>query len=202
MESRAKPTCPSSIGTHFVDIHELLPEEEEEEEGMTRMAEKARKGSNRQFKVREAKRPFRNLSRQVSLETGFSALHRETRAKDEIRVLPRSGRSFGGFDSASRVNGEARKGDFSMFKTKSTPSKQNSLLPSRKEREMESQRVDGDDESAHDTVPAGRYFAALRGPELDQVKVMLASSLTNLYLNILFNISHLVLISNCASVLL
>ncbi|KAJ6714567.1 hypothetical protein OIU85_026105 [Salix viminalis] len=60
-----------------------------------------------------------------------------------------------------------------MFKTKSTPSKQNSLLPSWKEREMESQRVDGDngpDESAHDTVPAGRYFAALRGPELDQVK--------------------------------
>ncbi|KAJ6426700.1 hypothetical protein OIU84_022317 [Salix udensis] len=133
MENRAKPTCPSSIGTHFVDIHEVLPEEEEEEEeGMTRMAEKARKGSNRQFKVREAKRPFRNLSRQVSLETGFSAFHRETRAKDEIRVLPR-----------------------------------------RKEREMESQRVDGDngpDESAHDTVPAGRYFAALRGPELDQVK--------------------------------
>ncbi|KAJ6393787.1 hypothetical protein OIU77_023094 [Salix suchowensis] len=130
MESRAKPTCPSYIGTdHFVDIHEVLPEEEEEEEGMTRMAEKARKGSNRQFKVREAKRPFRNLSRQVSLETGFSALHRETRAKDEIRVLPRSGRSFGGFDSASRVNGEARKGDFT-----------------------------------------GRYFAALRGPELDQVK--------------------------------
>ncbi|KAJ6701611.1 GUARD CELL S-TYPE ANION CHANNEL SLAC1 [Salix koriyanagi] len=174
MESRAEPTCPSSIGTHFVDIHEVLPEEEEEdEEGMTRMAEKARKGSNRQFKVREAKRPFRNFSRQVSLETGFTALHRETRAKDEIRVLPRSGRSFGGFDSDSRVNGEARKGDFSMFKTKSTPSKQNSLLPSRKEREMESQRVDGDngpDESAHNTVPAGRYFAALRGPELDQVK--------------------------------
>ncbi|KAJ6341903.1 hypothetical protein OIU78_009950 [Salix suchowensis] len=79
-----------------------------------------------------------------------------------------------GFDSASRVNGEARKGDFSMFKTKSTPSKQNSLLPSRKGREMESQRVDGDngpDESAHNTVPAGRYFAALRGPELDQVKL-------------------------------
>ncbi|CAK7335389.1 unnamed protein product [Dovyalis caffra] len=178
MEKRTRPTSPSTLGTHFIDIHEVLPEEEEEEEeegaGMTRMAENARKGPNRQFKVREAKRPYnRNLSRQVSLETGFSALNRETKAKDERRVLPRSGRSFGGFDSVNRVNGEARKGDFSIFKTKSTLSKQNSLLPSRKEREMESQRVDADnglDESVHNTVPAGRYFAALRGPELDQVK--------------------------------
>ncbi|XP_011029368.1 PREDICTED: guard cell S-type anion channel SLAC1-like, partial [Populus euphratica] len=38
--------------------------------------------------------------------------NRETKAKDERRA----GRSFGGFDSASRVNREARKGDFSIFK--------------------------------------------------------------------------------------
>ncbi|KAJ4843505.1 Guard cell S-type anion channel slac1 [Turnera subulata] len=179
MENTRRPITPSSFGTHFVDIHEVLPEEEEEEkEGTTGAADKARKGINRQFKVREAKRPPQRstFSRQVSLETGFSALSRETKAKDERRALPRSGRSFGGFDSANRFGGEARKGDFSIFKTKSTLSKQNSLLPTRKDRsdQIESQKVDGSnplDDSVHNNdVPAGRYFAALRGPELDEVK--------------------------------
>lgn len=180
MENIKRPTSPSSLQTHFVDIHEVLPEVEEgEEQGIARMADKAKKGLNRQFKVREAKKPHRSFSRQVSLETGFSALNRESKAKVERMVLPRSGRSFGGFDSANRFNGEARKGDFSIFKTKSTLSKQNSLLPARKEKEMESHRTDGSndpDESVHNCVPAGRYFAALRGPELDQVKV------TNLFI--------------------
>ncbi|KAF2298945.1 hypothetical protein GH714_029269 [Hevea brasiliensis] len=138
------------------------------------MAEKARKGLHRQFKLREAKRHHRNFSRQVSLETGFNALNRECKAKYETRALPRSGRSFGGFDSIDRINiGETRKGDFSIFKTKATLSKQNSLMPGRKEKDIESQRLDGSnghDDSVNEGVPAGRYFAALRGPELDQIK--------------------------------
>ncbi|KAL5748605.1 hypothetical protein ACOSQ2_025902 [Xanthoceras sorbifolium] len=170
MDTRA--TSPNSMETHFVDIHEVLPEEEEE---ITRVEDKAKKGMmNKPIRVRDAKRTHRNFSRQVSLETGFSVLNRESKAKDERKVLPRSGRSFGGFDSTIRIGGEARKGDFSIFKTKSTLSKQNSLMPTRKEKEMESQRIDGsgrlDDESVNKSVPAGRYFAALRGPELDQVK--------------------------------
>lgn len=40
---------------------------------------------------------------------------------------------------------------------------------------MESQKINGtsgmDDDSVNASVPAGRYFAALRGPELDEVKV-------------------------------
>ncbi|XP_050228800.1 guard cell S-type anion channel SLAC1 [Mercurialis annua] len=170
---------------HLVDIHEVLPEEEEEEEeqeqeeGRAKIADNAKKAQNRPFRVKEPKRPLQrsNFSRQVSLETGFSALKSESKAKDERRInLPRSGRSFGGFDSAVRINGEARKGDFSIFKTKSTLSKQNSLLPERRKRENvdhQTQRIGGSngvDESAHDGVPAGRYFAALTGPELDQVK--------------------------------
>ncbi|KAJ0106693.1 hypothetical protein Patl1_18603 [Pistacia atlantica] len=172
METRA--TSPNSLGTHFVDVHEVVPEEEEEE-GITRMQDKVKRGLNKGIRaVRESRRPgHRSFSRQVSLETGFSVLNRETNGKDERRVLPRSGRSFGGFDSANRFSGEARKGDFSMFKTKSTLSKQNSLLPTRKEKELESQRTDGSgrlDEFLNKSVPAGRYFAALRGPELDEVK--------------------------------
>ncbi|KAJ8766180.1 hypothetical protein K2173_021697 [Erythroxylum novogranatense] len=172
MDCSTRHTSPSSNDNmHFVDIHEV-------EKGiLARLtAEKVKKGSNlnRQFKAREARRGNRSFSRQVSLETGFSALTRESKPKDERRSLPRSGRSFGGFDSAIRVNGEARKGDFSIFRTKSTLSKQNSLLPAKKERETESQRTDHGssvaDDSAHNGVPAGRYFAALRGPELDQVK--------------------------------
>ncbi|PON64088.1 Voltage-dependent anion channel [Trema orientale] len=170
-----RPISPSSLQTRFVDIHEVLPEEEE---GITpSMSEKPEnKRVNRPIRVRDTKRNHRSFSRQVSLETGFTVLNRESKAKDERRALPRSGRSFGGFDSANRIGIEGRKGDFSIFKTKSTLSKQNSLLPSRKDhqREMESQRTEGSteglDESVNRSVPAGRYFAALRGPELDQVK--------------------------------
>ncbi|KAJ9173495.1 hypothetical protein P3X46_016618 [Hevea brasiliensis] len=177
MEYRARPTS-SSLETLFLDIHEVLQEEEEGGGGggggKTRMADKARKGLHRQFKLREAKRHHRNFSRQVSLETGFNALNRECKAKYETRALPRSGRSFGGFDSIDRINiGETRKGDFSIFKTKATLSKQNSLMPGRKEKDIESQRLDGSnghDDSVNEGVPAGRYFAALRGPELDQIK--------------------------------
>ncbi|KAF7828346.1 guard cell S-type anion channel SLAC1 [Senna tora] len=130
---------------------------------------------NRPMRVREVKRPsHRSFSRQVSLETGFSVLNRESKGKEERKSLPRSGRSFGGFDSANRIGLEGgRKGDFSIFKTKSSLSKQNSLLPSKKEKELlESERSEGSggvDESAN-RIPAGRYFAALRGPELDEVR--------------------------------
>ncbi|TXG51033.1 hypothetical protein EZV62_023557 [Acer yangbiense] len=179
MDTRSRATSPNSMETHLVDIHEALQEEEEEEEeeGITRVEDKAKKGLNKPIRVRDTKRTHKNFSRQVSLETGFSVFNRESKAKDERRVLPRSGRSFGGFDSAIRMGVEARKGDnFSIFKTKSTLSKQNSLMPARKEKETEShQRIDGstgrlDDDSVNTSVPAGRYFAALRGPELDQVK--------------------------------
>ncbi|KAF3448439.1 hypothetical protein FNV43_RR09152 [Rhamnella rubrinervis] len=167
---------PSYLNTHFVDIHEVLPEEEEGSSNgrMPNKGVEKEKHLNRPIKVREMKRNHRGFSRQVSLETGFSVLNRESKAKDERKALPRSGRSFGGFDSANRLGMDGRKEDhFSLFKTKSTLSKQNSLLPQRKEREMESQRTEGSvghDESVNKSVPAGRYFAALRGPELDEVK--------------------------------
>ncbi|XP_028762761.1 guard cell S-type anion channel SLAC1 [Neltuma alba] len=163
------------LQTHFVDIHEALPEEDEER--IIKMEDSdnnVEKKMNRPIRVREAKRPQKSFGRQLSLETGFSMLNKESKAKDDRKALPRSGRSFGGFDSANRIGLEGgRKGDFSIFKTKSTLSKQNSLLPSKKEKELESHRSDGSngiDESVNRSVPAGRYFAALRGPELDEVK--------------------------------
>ncbi|KAE8710838.1 Guard cell S-type anion channel SLAC1 [Hibiscus syriacus] len=178
MNNGATATPPrNAFQTHFLDIHEVLHEDEEEEGGGVIKTDDnqvaGKKGLQKPIKLRELKRPQRNFSRQVSLETGFSVLDTESKAKDERKILRRSGRSFGGFDSTNRVNGEARKGDFNIFRTKSTLSKQNSLLPTRKEKEMETQRPEGAtglDESANKSVPAGRYFAALRGPELDQVK--------------------------------
>ncbi|KAK4262674.1 hypothetical protein QN277_028208 [Acacia crassicarpa] len=164
------------LQTHFVDIHEALPEEDEE--GMIKMEESdnnVEKKTSRHNRVREMKRPQKSFGRQLSLETGFSMLNKESNAKDERKALTRSGRSFGGFDSTIRIGLEGgRKGDFSIFKTKSTLSKQNSLLPSKK-KELVSQRIDdasnvGIDESVDTSVPAGRYFAALRGAELDEVK--------------------------------
>ncbi|KAH7862668.1 hypothetical protein Vadar_007842 [Vaccinium darrowii] len=188
MENRATSSN-STLDTDFVDIHEVYPEEEEEgeeeEEKGTRaikMAEKAEKHLTRMTKPREAKRQHRSttFSRQVSLETGFSVLNKESKSKDDQKkMLSRGGNSFGGFGSVHRGGVEGRRGDFSIFKTKSGFRKQNSLLPVHMESpETGGQRNDGvglgfggvEDESVNRSVPAGRYFAALRGPELDQVK--------------------------------
>lgn len=170
-----RETSSNAIEDHFVDIHQVHPEEKEQDQEIIRIADKVEKRSNRPIKHREMRKPQRSFSRQVSLETGFAALSNESKAKDDRRVLARSGRSFGGFTSAARAGGEGRKGDFSIFRTKSTINKQHSMLPLR-EGEMDFQRTDvsgGLDESVNKSVPAGRYFAALRGPELDQVKVII-----------------------------
>lgn len=172
-------TSPRSLNTHFVDIHEVLPEEEEEgheENKIRKMADhKTDKNVvNKPIKMREMKRQHKSFSRQVSLETGFSVLNRESKEKNERKTLPRSGKSFGGFGSSHGVGIEGRKGDFNIFRTKSALVRQNSKLPLRKESGLEPQNNDvsaGElDESINRSVPAGRYFAALTGPELDQVK--------------------------------
>ncbi|KAK7330713.1 hypothetical protein VNO77_24911 [Canavalia gladiata] len=153
-----KSTAATSLQTHFVDIQEVLPEERK-----IKMEGKLEKQFNRGTRVGNTKR---NLNRQVSLETGFSVLSIEERKgkKDERKGLSRSETSLEGFESGNR------KLDFGIFKTKSTLSKQNSLLP-RKEREFVCEKSNGfAEESDTTSVPAGRYFAALRGPELDQVK--------------------------------
>ncbi|CAL5207838.1 unnamed protein product [Lathyrus oleraceus] len=86
----------------------------------------------------------------------------------------RNGTSLGGLNPANKIGLEGQKRDFSIFKKKSTLSKQNSLLPRKTEKELESQKINVtsgvDDDSVNASVPAGRYFAALRGPELDEVK--------------------------------
>lgn len=180
MDLRA--TSPRSLKTHFVDIHEVLPEEEEEEHKENKIRKMAdhktdKNVNNKQIKMREMKRQHKSFSRQVSLETGFSVLNRELKEKDERKALPRSGKSFGGFGSSLGVGIEGRKGDFNIFRTKSALVRQNSKLPLRKESGVEPQNNDvsaGEfDESVNRSVPAGRYFAALTGPELDQVKVRL-----------------------------
>ncbi|KAK1262020.1 Guard cell S-type anion channel SLAC1 [Acorus gramineus] len=152
---------------HFVDIHPVLPEEDEESERPTPMP----------FRPRFERRPQKSFSRQVSLETGFSALKKESRGgDDDRRMLSRSGRSLTGYRGGG---GDVvrRKGDFDLFRTKSSLSKQNSLLPLRRDqgdhdRPSNTFEASGAaDASVNQRVPgAGRYFAALRGPELDQVK--------------------------------
>ncbi|KAI3812996.1 hypothetical protein L1987_17709 [Smallanthus sonchifolius] len=178
---------------HFVDIHEAVPEEEEEEEEEEKkqannnsnniMAEKPpERRLNRPpvMKFHEGKRntPHSSLSRQVSLETGVSKLNKAH--NNEIKSLPRSGRSFGGFGSSHGAETNYKKGDFNLFRTKSTLGKQNSfMLPLRKESGFDQFQKNGNgeegvgllDESVNKSVPAGRYFAALTGPELDQVKI-------------------------------
>ncbi|KAJ0974591.1 hypothetical protein J5N97_016556 [Dioscorea zingiberensis] len=140
----------------------------------------------------------KSFDRQVSLETGVAAMKMDAKnsrtsggSKDERRLLARNGKSLGGLrDGGSvEVGGEGininrNKGDFSIFRTKSTLTKQNSLLPLRKDSELNLQNMEvgaavaagaggsggGQEEVGNQSVPAGRYFAALRGPELDQVR--------------------------------
>ncbi|XP_027083357.2 guard cell S-type anion channel SLAC1-like [Coffea arabica] len=172
---------PSFLETHFVDIHEILPEEEDEEaEGEEEIASNVENAENRfhgLVKTREGKRARRNFSRQVSLETGFSVLRKESKTKDQRELLRRSGTSFGDYGS-TRHFVEGRKADFNIFRTKSALSRQNSALPQResgvdhiqKNQDAPGEGLQHDGESVNESVPAGRYFAALRGPELDQVK--------------------------------
>lgn len=169
----------NSLSTHFVDIHEV--ENEEDEDEITEMPEKIEqssnhKSSNKPVKLKEFKRTYKSFSRQVSLETGFSVINKEIGRDKRARALVRSGRSLG---TGQRINvsGEIKKGDFSKFMTKSSLSKQNSLTPMKKERvgtdlfSQDHDRADSPDESVNRSVPVGRYYAALRGPELDEVKV-------------------------------
>ncbi|KAF8702538.1 hypothetical protein HU200_032920 [Digitaria exilis] len=142
---------------------------------------------------RDERRPppmQRAFNRQVSLGSGVTVLGMDRGGKNgggrgQQRALPRSGRSLGVLNHSGALgqaagDGGARRGDFSMFRTKSTLSKQNSLLPTRiRESDLdlpthvEEQPV-GRPAPAEDplnkSVPAGRYFAALRGPELDEVR--------------------------------
>jgi hypothetical protein len=144
--------------------------------------------------VRGDRRPppmQRAFSRQVSLGSGVTVLGMDRAGRSGgargQRALPRSGRSLGvlnhsgGLVQAAGDGAARRVGDFSMFRTKSTLSKQNSMLPTRiRESDLELPTHVEDPQSAssrpaedplNKSVPAGRYFAALRGPELDEVRV-------------------------------
>lgn len=124
-------------------------------------------GGGVQAADRRQKHHSRWFSRQISLESARSS--REGR-----RSLPRSGKSLG---VGAGVDGGLRKGDFSMFRTKSGLGV---VATARKENEAGPNNHTGESGALHgaraedcrvsDSVPAGRYFAALRGPELDQVR--------------------------------
>ncbi|KAJ6840176.1 putative guard cell S-type anion channel SLAC1 [Iris pallida] len=155
---------------HFVDIHrDGLPERQTFSGPIPKPA--GHRGSDRRG---------RKINRQVSLETGFAVLNMPNASGSrERKALPRSGESLGAVNYSGGDVG-LRKGDFSMFRTKSTLIKQNSLMPQRKESEFDVNNHGGEGagggggsttgEGVNESVPAGRYFAALRGPELDQVK--------------------------------
>ncbi|KAH7653627.1 S-type anion channel protein [Dioscorea alata] len=179
-------------GAHHVGV--IVDKEEEEKEAVMEPSqnfvdvypvqadagERCNKLGKQPVKFRKA--GAKRFDRQVSLETGVAAMAMEGKNtrngvanKDDKRVLTRNGKSLGG-----EVGGEVmlnRKGDFSIFRTKSTLTKQNSLLPLRKDSEVNLQGMDvggsaagGPEGVENQSVPAGRYFAALRGPELDQVR--------------------------------
>ncbi|KAI5011729.1 hypothetical protein ZWY2020_013866 [Hordeum vulgare] len=132
--------------------------------------------------------PQRAFSRQVSLGSGVTVMGmdrggRSGGGRPGQRALPRSGKSLGVLNHSGGLGpdgGARRGGDFSMFRTKSTLGKQNSMLPSRIKEELDSVDLDhvegqpagrpADVDPLNKSVPAGRYFAALRGPELDEVR--------------------------------
>ncbi|GAB2274070.1 Guard cell S-type anion channel slac1, variant 3 [Dionaea muscipula] len=180
MAQKQKPTCTDYSHAHFIDIHQVqLHGGKGISSSSSRMMGNPHKEENQ-----EDHRPVGfqegnvSFSRQVSLETGFSRLNNKLVKEAEIHSqLPRSGRSFAGFERDIR-----KKADFSIFRTKSTLNKQTSLLPLKKagdkvmdqyhnQQNKDDRSLEGMDDSLNrSSVPAGRYFAALSGPELDQVK--------------------------------
>uniref|UniRef100_A0ACD5UUJ0 Uncharacterized protein n=1 Tax=Avena sativa TaxID=4498 RepID=A0ACD5UUJ0_AVESA len=169
---------PTGHGHHAVDIRAAVQTDQEARPS-------AMSGP---LSLRNDRRPppaQRAFSRQVSLGSGVAVMGIDRGGRrGGQRALPRSGKSLGVLNNHSGglvQDGAARKagGDFSMFRTKSTLSKQNSMLPSRIREELEDvdlAHVEGqsagrpDVDPLNKSVPAGRYFAALRGPELDEVR--------------------------------
>ncbi|KAF3777680.1 Guard cell S-type anion channel [Nymphaea thermarum] len=150
-----------------VDIHQVFPQD---------LSDEDKPMNFREIPGRDTKKQMgRSFSRQVSLETGFAALKRDRSRARDGRVLLRNGRSFGGFGvnhSGKLSSHEHRKGDFSMFRTKGGLHRQNTLLPVKRENEQDSRKLFSgqQEEGMNMNLPTGRYFAALRGPELDEVK--------------------------------
>ncbi|KAJ4953548.1 hypothetical protein NE237_030380 [Protea cynaroides] len=153
----------------FDDICQGFPKEEAQ--GTMKMTNKVDKRLNRpRWKIRETTRQQRSFSKQLSLETGFSSHSKESEETKECRrTLERTGQSFGGFQSDSRCGGEAKKEDFSLFRTKSTlGTLKSTLLPLLPLQEVDSPKNEGS--GVLEDVSVGRYFEALTGPELDQLK--------------------------------
>ncbi|KAK8945037.1 Guard cell S-type anion channel SLAC1 [Platanthera zijinensis] len=127
------------------------------------------------------------FGRQGSLETGKAAAAGgggggfSPRGSKDRRSLSRKGKSLGPATETSGGDGVRKGDDFRMFRTKSSLHRQLSMLPTGKESGADNQNGDaptggggggggGRGESINQSVPAGRYFAALRGPELNEVK--------------------------------
>jgi hypothetical protein len=106
------------------------------------------------------------LGRQLSLGTGFSKWNKEN--GNSPKVLARSGASFSGF-SSNKSKEMMKDHNYSLFGTKSG----NALLQARKMEEQERQDHNIQQSRVHLNLPAGRYFDALKGPELDVLKVSL-----------------------------
>ncbi|KAJ1702267.1 hypothetical protein LUZ63_002046 [Rhynchospora breviuscula] len=171
-------TSPNVTGHHSVDVQTVIPND------TNNQTKRNKRMNNNQTKLHGfsgsieggGRRPLANktFNRQVSLGTGVTVLGMDKGFKetcnsngDGSASLHRSGTSLGNLRDGVG-GGVPRKGDFSMFRTKSTLNKQNSLLPSR---ELDP-HVSGlmQEDPVNKSVPAGRYFAALRGPELDEVR--------------------------------
>ncbi|RWV76933.1 hypothetical protein GW17_00062314, partial [Ensete ventricosum] len=180
----SSPSPPA--GQIFVDIHTVLRDDNDGIASLRDGQQPIRAGAAGGGSSGEARKPMPLLVRQISLESGIAVLDTgkevkrasSGKAKADNRVLSRNGKSLGGL-SATGGDAAHRKGDFNIFRTKSTlGSRQNSLLPSRRENRPDLHCANGAPGSAGmgdrvtDSVPAGRYFAALRGPELDQVRVI------------------------------
>ncbi|WOL00124.1 hypothetical protein Cni_G08837 [Canna indica] len=172
----------------FVDIHPVMDDQSDNANSKLQGDRQASNGVAVKFRgggggERRPRHHTPSFSRQVSLESGMAVLDVEKKkekggGRDGPRALSRSGKSLGGLGVAG-ASGEVgqRKADFSIFRTKSTlGARPNPSQPARKENEPDANHPDGvpgsagADDRVNDSVPAGRYFAALRGPELDQVR--------------------------------
>ncbi|CAL9753462.1 unnamed protein product [Musa acuminata subsp. burmannicoides] len=167
---------------HFVDIHPVLSDDND---NLNRLRDRQssdatvnfRAGGDGEGTEKRLQRNVWTFSRQIPLESGIGVFDVEKKGSVEGESSGNArGKSLGGVGATGGDAGN-RKGYFDMFRTKSAlGAKQNSSIPSWKENEPDPDNAEGvagsagADDRVNKSVPAGRYFAALRGPELDQVR--------------------------------
>ncbi|KAH9329554.1 hypothetical protein KI387_001662, partial [Taxus chinensis] len=136
------------------------------DEGMQEFSDPGRQTLNTKHRHTQKKPCKTKLRRHASLGTAFSMLNKDSN-KRPTSALTRSGSAS--FNDNSMIRKETENENYSLFRTHRQSSPMQMQTPRNKESDRPRQdRISH--QAANVNLPAGRYFDALKGPELDVLK--------------------------------